>query len=153
MDDGRPRISARSRLWVRKRRPHADMKRSDQGIATIWTIVVAGACLLMVGLVLDGGTILRARSSSYDLAGGAARVAAQNLDQQALAEGRVVIDPQAARNAAQAWLAQRGASGVVTVDVDTVTVVVHRQVDLQILQPASVDIEETATAQARRGGT
>jgi len=127
--------------------------REDQGIATIWTAVVAGACLLMVGLVLDGGTILRARSSSYDLAGGAARVATQQLDQDALALGDVIVDPDAGRSAALAWLADRDATGVVAVDGDTVTVAVRRQVDLQILQPVSVEVEETATAQARRGGT
>lgn len=127
--------------------------RDDKGIATIWTAVVAGACLLMVGLVLDGGTILRARSSSYDLAGGAARVAAQQLDQEALARGDVIVDPDAGRGAALAWLADRDATGVVSVDGDTVTVAVRRHVDLQILQPVSVEVEETATAQARRGGT
>ena len=127
--------------------------RDDKGIATIWTAVVAGACVLMVGLVLDGGTILRARSSSYDLAGGAARVAAQHLDQEALARGDVIVDPDAGRGAALAWLADRDATGVVTVEGDTVTVAVRRQVDLQILQPVSVDVEETASAQARRGGT
>ena len=127
--------------------------RDDKGIATIWTAVVAGACLLMVGLVLDGGTILRARSTSYDLAGGAARVATQQLDQDALARGDVIVDPDAGRSAARAWLADRGVTGVVTVDGDTVTVAVRRHVDLQILQPVSVEVEETATAQARRGGT
>jgi len=126
--------------------------RDDKGIATIWTAVVAGACLLMVGLVLDGGTILRARSTSYDLAGGAARVATQQLDQAALARGDVAVDPDAGRSAALAWLADRDASGVVTVEGDTVTVAVRRQVDLQILQPVSVEVEETASAQARRGG-
>jgi hypothetical protein len=107
----------------------------------------------MVGLVLDGGTILRARSSTYDLASGAARAGAQALDQQALAKGRVEINPEDAREAATAWLAVRDAEGEVFVEGDEVTVDVHRQVDLQLLSIASVDIEETATAQARRGGT
>jgi hypothetical protein len=107
----------------------------------------------MVGLVLDGGTILRERSSTYDLASGAARAGAQELDQQALAEGRVEIDLGAAREAATSWLVARGADGSVSVDSDQVTVVVHRKVDLQMLSIASVDIEETATAEARRGGS
>jgi hypothetical protein len=128
------------------------MRRSDEGIVTIWTVVVAGACLLMVGLVLDGGTILRARSSAYDLAGGAARVGAQELDEQALAEGRVVVDHDAAREAALAWLAERDAGGSVAVDGTEVTVSVRRQVDFQVLKVASVEVEETATVEARRGG-
>ena len=125
--------------------------RTDRGIATVWTITVATACLLMVGLVLDGGTVLRARSSTYDLAGGAARAGAQELDQQAFAAGRISIDPQAARTAALEWLALRGVEGVVEVEGDTVTVTVHRAVRLQLLQPASVTVDETASAQAQRG--
>lgn len=123
----------------------------DRGIATIWTLVVAGACLLMVGLVLDGGTVLRARSSSYDLAGGAARAGAQELDQPSLAQGVVRLDPDAARTAVLDWLAARDVQGVVVVDGDVVTVTVHRDVRLQVLRPASVTIEETASAQAQRG--
>jgi len=123
----------------------------DHGLATIWTISAAVACLFMVGLVLDGGTVLRARSSSFDLAGEAARAGAQQLDQPALAQGRVVIDPEAARAAALEWLATRDTTGTVTVDGDVVTVTVHRDVRLQLLRPASVTVEETASAQAQRG--
>jgi hypothetical protein len=108
--------------------------------------------VLVVALVLDGGTVLRARSSSYDLAGGAARAGAQELDQQALADGAVSVDPDAARAAAVDWLAVRGVEGVVEVDGDTVTVTVRRVVRLQLLRPASVTVEETASAQAQRGG-
>lgn len=121
-------------------------------MATIWTISVAGACLLIVGLVLDGGTVLRARSSTYDLAGGAARAAAQELDQHDLVQGAISLDPSAAQRAAQQWLDVRGASGVVVVDGDTVTVTVRRDVSLQLLRPASVTVTETASAQAQRGG-
>jgi hypothetical protein len=120
-------------------------------VATIWTVVVAGACLLMVGLVLDGGTVLRARSSSYDLAGGAARAGAQALDQQALAQGVVSLDTTAAQAAALDWLAARDTSGVVVIEGDTVTVTVQREVRLQILPLASVTVEETASAEAQRG--
>ncbi|MGH9211732.1 MAG: pilus assembly protein TadG-related protein [Acidimicrobiales bacterium] len=123
----------------------------DRGIATIWTLSIVGACMLMVGLVLDGGTVLRARSSSFDLAGGAARAGAQELDQQALTEGRVILDPEAARTTALAWLAARDVTGVVVVDEDVVTVTVRSSVHLQILQVATVTVEETASAQAQRG--
>jgi hypothetical protein len=123
----------------------------ERGIATIWTIAVAGACLLMTGLVLDGGTVLRARSSAFDLAGGAARAAAQQLDQPALAQGLVIIDAEAARTAALDWLAARDATGSVVVTSDTVTVTIHREVRLQMLRPWTVTVDETASAQAQRG--
>jgi Flp pilus assembly protein TadG len=127
--------------------------RCDRGIATVWTAVVIGACLMIVGLVLDGGTILRARSTAFDLAGGAARAGAQQLSQPALAQGDVVLDPDAARRAALTWLEARDSSGAVTVDGDRVTVTVQHDVELQILQPASVTVSETSTAEARRGDT
>lgn len=127
-------------------------RRDDAGIATIWTISVAGACLLMVGLVLDGGTILRARSSTFDLAGGAARAGAQELDQQSLARGDISLNHEAAERAAVDWLARREASGTVAIEGDTVTVTVHKEVALQLLRPASVTVTEQATAQAQRGG-
>lgn len=123
----------------------------DRGIATVWTVVVAGACLLVAGLVLDGGAVLRARSSSFDLAGGAARAGAQELDQPALAEGRVVLDEAAAAETARAWLATRDATGHVQVTENTVTVGVNRDVRLQILRPAQVTVTETATARAHQG--
>lgn len=123
----------------------------DSGIATIWALSVAVACLLMAGLVLDGGTILRARSSAYDLAGGAARAGAQELDQQSLAEGRINVDSDAARRTVLAWLALRDTSGSVVVDGDTVTVTIRDEVPLQILRPASVTVTETASAQAQQG--
>lgn len=129
------------------------MRRDDRGIATIWTAVVALACLAMVGLVMDGGAILRARSSGYDLAGGAARMATQELDQTALSQGDVVVDVDAATDSALAWLAERDASGSVVVEGDTVTVTVVRQVDMQFLPGGSVEVSETASAQAQRGGT
>lgn len=126
-------------------------RRTEAGVATIWTIGVAAGCLLMVGLVLDGGRVLRERSTAFDLAGGAARAAAQELDEQALAQGRVTLNPDAARATARAWLAAHDTSGDVAVEADTVTVTVRQTVRLQILRPAQVTVDETATAQAQRG--
>lgn len=121
----------------------------DSGVATVWTAVVAAACLLMVGLVLDGGAVLRARTAAFDVAGGAARAGAQQLDQAALAEGEVLLDEAGAVAAAQRWLAARDVDGDVTVTADTVTVTVHRDARLQIIRPARVSVSETAAARAR----
>jgi Flp pilus assembly protein TadG len=126
--------------------------RGDDGMVTVWTAVVTLACLLMVGLVLDGGTILRARSRSFDLAGAAARAGVQQLDEVALTEGRVVLDQPAARRAVSAYLAAHDAVGEATVGALEVLVVVHETVDLQILRGADVTVTEAATARAEEGG-
>lgn len=121
-------------------------------MVTIWTAVVGLACLLMVGLVLDGGAVLRARSESFDVAGAAARAGAQELDQVALTDGRVVIDEGAARQRAQEYLAAHDVAGDVVVTPLEVQVTVRDTVHLQMLRPASIAVTEIATARAAEGG-
>ena len=125
--------------------------RADEGMATVWSVIVVLACMAMVGLVLDGGVILRARSSAFDVAAEAARAGAQDLDQTALANGQVVLDESAARQRIAAYLAAHDVTGDITISADTVTVTVNKTVSLQILQPATVDIHQTATVRAHKG--
>jgi hypothetical protein len=120
-------------------------------MVTIWAVVVALACLLIVGLVLDGGTVLRARSRSFDLAGAAARAGAQELDGVALTEGRIVLREPDARQTAMSYLAAHDATGEVVVDGLEVQVTVTDAVALQILRPGTVAVAETATARAAQG--
>ena len=91
-------------------------RRDEGGIATLWSVIVAIACFAIIGLVLDGGVILRARSDAFSLAGAAARVGAQELEPDAAAQGQVVLDPVRARAAAQyerrgRWLLPREGAG------------------------------------------
>lgn len=125
--------------------------RSEGGSVTVWSVVMVVACMAMVGLVLDGGVILRARSSAFDVAAEAARAGAQELDQDALADGRIVVDEAVARQRIAAYLAAHDVAGDATITAQTVTVTVHRQVGLQILQPATVDVHQTATVRAHKG--
>ena len=135
------------------------MKRSEhseRGIATVWSVVVVGACFLMIGLVLDGGVILRARNEAFSLAGAAARVGAQELESDAAAQGAVVLDPERARAASLDYLTQRGAVGDVTVAGDEVTVTVTLTAELQMLRVASggsVEVSATATVAAIKGAS
>ena len=109
------------------------------------------ACMAIVGLVLDGGVILRARSSAFDIAAESARAGAQELDQGALADGRIVVDASVAHERIAAHLAAHDVNGDITITAETVTVTVHQEVGLQILQPATVDIHQTATVRAHKG--
>ena len=135
------------------------MKRSEhseRGIATVWSVVVVGACFLMIGLVLDGGVILRARNEAFSLAGAAARVGAQELESDAAAQGGVVLDPERARAASLDYLTQRGAVGDVTVAAAEVTVTVTLTAELQMLRVASggsVEVSATATVAAIKGAS
>lgn len=135
----------------------ARQRRSgERGIATIWSVIVVSACVAMVGLVLDGGVILRARSEAFSVAGTAARVGAQELDSDAAAQGDVILDPTRARQAATDYLDARDVTGTVTVTGNQVTVAVTVTADLQILRVANggtVDVSSTATVSAIKGPT
>lgn len=123
----------------------------DRGSVTVWAISATVASVLLVGLVLDGGAMLRARSDAFGLASAAARAGAQQLDSAAAVEGTAILDPVAARQAAFDFLAARGATGTVTITGDTITVTVTSSVDLQLLSLAGGDtatFAATATVDA-----
>ena len=63
--------------------------------------------MAIVGLVLDGGVILRARSSAFDIAAESARAGAQELQQDALAAGPILVDASAAHARIAAYLASK----------------------------------------------
>lgn len=139
-----------SALRERWRRRWRERCCDDRGSATIWMIGVTFAAFLMVGLVLDGGTMLRARSDAFAIAAAAARVGAQQLDGDAAVEGQTVLDPVAAEQAAMEYLAAQGVSGSVTVEGDTVRVSVTTTANLQLLSLAGGgDATFEATAEAR----
>jgi Flp pilus assembly protein TadG len=122
----------------------------DRGSATVWMIGVTVSAFLMIGLVLDGGVMLRARSDAFALAASAARVGAQQLDSDAAVEGQAVLDPVAAEQAALAYLSANGVTGSVTVADDTVRVRVTTTADLQLLSlvgGGSATFDATAEAQ------
>ena len=137
----------------------AELRRSardDRGSATVWMIGVTVASFLMVGLVLDGGVMLRTRSDAFAIAASAARVGAQQLDGDAAVEGLSVLDPIAAERAVLDYLAAQGASGTVTVTGDRVTVTVTTSAQLQMLQVVggdTVTFDATATAEAVKVAT
>lgn len=132
------------------------LARDDHGSATVWMIGVTVASFLMVGLVLDGGVMLRTRSDAFAIAASAARVGAQQLDGDAAVEGLSVLDPIAAEQAVLDYLAAQGASGTVTVTGDRVTVTVTTSAQLQMLQVVggdTVTFDATATAEAVKVAT
>lgn len=125
----------------------------DRGSATLWMVGIVMATFVLIGLVVDGGTMLRVRSDAFAAAGSAARAGAQELDDDAAVEGQVVLDPTAARHAAMAHLVHLGFRGSVTVTGDTVTVTAHGTATLQLLHLAGGDtasFEATASATATK---
>lgn len=128
----------------------------ERGSATIWMVSVVMATFVLIGLVVDGGSMLRVRSDAFAAAGAAARAGAQELDEDAAVEGRAVLDPTAARRAAMAHLERLGYRGSVSVSGATVTVTARGTARLQLLSLVGGDaarFEATASAAAIKVGT
>ena len=126
------------------------MTLHDRGSATVWMIGVTTSAFLMIGLVLDGGTMLRARSEAFSVAGAAARAGAQELDPRSAVEGVPKLDRAAAEAAALGYLSDRGFGGTAVASDEVVTVTVVSEVTLQIVDSlGGEDATFNATASAR----
>jgi Putative Flp pilus-assembly TadE/G-like len=70
--------------------------RGERGSVSVFTAVFAIAVIFLLALILDGGSALNAKERAMDVAGQAARAAADTIDLQALrTSGRAVIGPGA----------------------------------------------------------
>lgn len=93
--------------------------KTDRGSASAFVAVAVLALLLMAGLVVDGGSKVRAIQRADRLAGEAGRAAGQQVDiAEAIAGRRPRVAPDAAVEAARRYLAHAGVEGVVTVSED-----------------------------------
>jgi len=128
---------------------------SEQGQVTSFVVVFSLTLLVVAGLVLDGGLLLNARQQASDIAGEAARAGAQAVDIGTLrASGRHAIDPLQALAAADAYLRQVDADGVVTATAEQVTVTVTRTQRLQLLPLIGLreaTVTGTGSARSARG--
>ena len=124
--------------------------RGDAGSITAMTATVVAGFVMMLALVVGGGAVLRARTDAFGTAAAAARAGAQQLDEDALAQGDVVIDTANAEAAAQGYLAAQGAEGTVSIAGADVVVTVNETVAIPQLGQ-SVTISATATVSAIKG--
>ena len=126
--------------------------RDDSGQVTALTASVLVVFVVMFALVVGGAEVLRARSDAFGAAAGAARAGAQELEEAAVVQGTVELDPEAAQAAAQSYLAARGATGSVSVSGTDVTVTVADSVAIPRLGDV-IGVEATATVSAIKGET
>jgi Flp pilus assembly protein TadG len=108
--------------WFRRR-----FDARDSGAFTPMVVVMVMALFAMVALSVDGGGRMRTLEHADNIAAEAARAGGQAIDLgQAVAGIADVVDPAGAVAAANAYLANVGASGVVTISADRreITVVV-----------------------------
>ena len=128
--------------------------RHAQAIA--WVAVFLPALLIVLGLVLDGGLAFTTRRDLQNLADGAARAGAMQVDQVAYTtNGTLQLDPGQAQTAAQVYLsAHPDVAARVTVGPTWVTVTVTESqptVFLKLFGISAVTMSAHATANARIG--
>src|SRR3954471_18238402 len=97
----------------------------DRGGVTVFGAVCVIALIGIIGVAVDGGSKMRATERADYIAGEAARAGGQAIDPaQAITGKALVVDPQDAQAAAQAYLRSAGATGSVSVSGDGKTLTV-----------------------------
>lgn len=97
-----------------RRRP--DWQPRDEGSVTLFVVVAVVGLLVLIGLVVDGGTKVRALQRADHLAAEAGRAGGQAIDVPAAITGAPpTLDARAAVSAAQAYLRANGVTGTVSV--------------------------------------
>ncbi|MFI8301728.1 TadE/TadG family type IV pilus assembly protein [Streptomyces nigra] len=115
--------------------------RDDQGGVTVFVAVCVLVLIGIIGIAVDGGGKMRATQRADYIAGEAARAGGQAIDPaQAINGNAIVVDPQDAMAAAQAYLHSAGALGTVSVSGDgkTLSVVVNGSHDTTFLAAVGI---------------
>lgn len=129
----------------------ATTRRGDRGAASILFAVVGVALLMATGLAVDGGRKLGALSEARDIADNAARAGAQMIDEDTYrSSGVPALNPAAATQRAQAYLATHGHTGTVSVAGAAITVTVTITIDPTFL-PGLMTVSATESATATTG--
>ncbi|NKQ55573.1 hypothetical protein HFP15_22060 [Amycolatopsis sp. K13G38] len=132
------------------RRRWRGLTADEQGRVTAFVVIIATACLLFAGLVLDGGLALAAKTRAIGQAQEAARAGAQELDLTAYRSGGPArLNPSAAQATAERYLASVGVTGTVSTTGDLVRVHVDGHQRTQLLNAVGItDITVSGDGQA-----
>jgi Flp pilus assembly protein TadG len=133
--------------------------RPMRGQALLVLVLALPVLLAVLGLVVDGGIVFDSRRELQNVADGAARVGAMQVDIDAYRRSdgqKVVLSESAAEEAAREYLARESAEvrTLVEAELEFVIVRVQRDVSLAFLSLAgfdTVEIEAVATAHIRYG--
>lgn len=132
--------------------------RSENGSLTVFILIFCVTLFILIGLVVDSGRAISARSATMSEAEQAARAGAGQISVGALRVGQVEVDPASAIRASTEYLAsaEPTASVLVTVVGETVTVHITTAEPTVILGIIGIDrigISVTASATDLHGVT
>ncbi|MGW3038153.1 pilus assembly protein TadG-related protein [Streptomyces sp. NPDC001178] len=131
----------------------------DRGGVRVFVAICVVALIGIIGVAVDGGRKMRATERADYIAGEAARAAGQAIDPaQAINGTAIVVNPEEAAAAAQAYLRSAGATGTVSVSGDgkMLTVTVTGSFDTTFLSAVgigSLSVTGHATATLLHGVT
>lgn len=121
--------------------PDRPRRCDDRGGITVFVAVCVLALIGIIGVAVDGGATMRATERADYIAGEAARAGGQAIDPaQAITGTALVVDPQDAAAAAQAYLRSADATGTVSISADgkTLTVRVSDSYDTKFLSAVGI---------------
>lgn len=108
------------------------MRRRDDGKISVFVAAGMPMILIFLALTWDASDYLRAVHRADYLANEAARAGGQAIDIPLAVQGeRIVVDPEAAQQRAQAYLVDAGVTGTVVVSEDRRTLSVTVEIEHQ----------------------
>ena len=126
----------------------------ERGSVTLWAVLAAFCMIVIVGIAVDFGGQAVAEQQAHSVAFEAARTGGQQVNLDQLVRGQQAqTDPYKAAAAANAYLADAGVVGSVTVNSDTVTVTITSSYQcsfLSIIGINSLPVTGTASADTLR---
>ncbi|TDB84323.1 hypothetical protein E1264_25095 [Actinomadura sp. KC216] len=137
--------------------PALELRTRDDGTISLLVIVFFLALLAAAGLVVDGGTKLRAAREASAVAEEAARAGAGRIDRDhAYTQGgRFVVDRTAAVSAARAYLAGSGNTGTVSITsgqkIRVTVTITEPTLLLSAIGINDLQVSKTATADLLQG--
>ncbi len=132
---------------ARQRAPYNGISSDESAVVSIFVSITFLAFLAVLSLLSDGAAIRNNRRKLADLAGQAARVAAQEIDLNILrASGELRLDFTRAKNTALAVLEYEEIQGEVQVLNDAVVVAAYKKVELWGGREINLKAQRTARA-------
>lgn len=139
---------------MRTRSPHLKPADDERGSISLWAALAALCMIIIVGIAVDFGGQAVAEQQARSVAFEAARTGGQQVNLDQLVRGQQAqTDPYKAAAAANAYLADAGVVGSVTVNSDTVTVTITSSYQcsfLSIIGINSLPVTGTASADTLR---
>lgn len=139
---------------MRTRSPHLKPVDDERGSISLWAALAALCMIVIVGIAVDFGGQAVAEQQARSVAFEAARTGGQQVNLDQLVRGQQAqTDPYKAAAAANAYLADAGVVGSVTVNSATVTVTITSSYQcsfLSIIGINSLPVTGTASADTLR---